>query len=198
MQTRSQKPNTENAKMTKRAGDSMLLDPKRQRKGEVEIGLEEGDDVYEDSFSNDEESYNFADEMELLKIADPEAYEAAQEVKAEIERSEPTILKILKEPLCLESKTRLVHLFEVYRNSPQCTEETLEIRAKLIKEFGQAKDDYKERSKLSFSRQKEIAARLDMMEAETGRLSVCLHRKLKELGVLKESLLRHAFNGQLS
>lgn len=166
MQTRSlQKQNEETAKFPKRVGEttSPELDLKRPRNGEVEFV----DDTNSSLSEEEAPSYNALDEMELLKQTDPEAYKEIQHVSAEIEKHEPTILKILKEPLCLESKTRLVQLYEVYRNSPPCTEETLDLRKKLINEFAQAREDYMERSKMSYTRQKEIEAEVETFSSSS-------------------------------
>jgi ATP-dependent Lon protease len=128
------------------------IDPKRPRFGELE---QEQD---QESSEEEEEAFDVISEMDFLRLSDPEVYKIAESVQEEIKRTEPKILTILKEPMSLESKTYLVQLYEIYRNSPAATLESMELRKKIIKEFDQAKADHKELSKVSYSKQKQIEA----------------------------------------
>ena len=110
-----------------------------------------GDDIpYENESGSseedeDEEEYEDLETMvERMKEEDPEAHANFLKVQEYLEETEPTAMKILKEPLKIEDKTRLVQLYEVYVATPSLSEEKIAYREQLISDFKQAKLSYKE------------------------------------------------------
>ena len=68
--------------------------------------------------------------LKILKKKDSEAYFTFLNIKKEIERTEPSLEKILKSRLKLEDRVYLFQLYEIYLNTNQNTEEWLLLRNK--------------------------------------------------------------------
>ena len=100
------------------------------------------------SSKESEESSEFEDnslesELHKLQLSDPEVYKSFIETQAEIIKTEPNIRNILKEPMLLSTRAKLVQLYEVYTCYDKTSEEYLELRNRLNKLFDKAKDEYK-------------------------------------------------------
>ena len=84
---------------------------------------EEEDSEEEDS--EEEEDWTEEQMESKLKESDEEAYNSFQLVKAELQKTEPNIIKILKDPMKVEDRARLVQLYEIYKNTEPNTDDWL-------------------------------------------------------------------------
>jgi len=93
--------------------------------------------------SSDFENDSLEAELHKLQLSDPEVYKSFMETQAEIIKTEPNIRNILKEPMLLSTRARLVQLYEIYTCYDKTSEDYLELRNRLNKLFEKAKDEYK-------------------------------------------------------
>ncbi len=90
----------------------------------------------DDEDDDDEDDYDEYDEydeeyMEEIKKKDPDAHTNLVKVKEEINRREPSIIRILKSNIDIGKKTDLFEMFEVYRMMDAPTEEAIIMKSKL-------------------------------------------------------------------
>lgn len=81
--------------------------------------------------------------LKILKKKDSESYFTFLNIKKEIERTEPSLEKILKSRLKLEDRVYLFQLYEIYLNTNQNTEEWLLLRNKLNEKIKEFENNYK-------------------------------------------------------
>lgn len=100
--------------------------------------------VRKEIYSEDEEYIpeNIEEDVESLRKTDRKAYDNFIETKLEILKTEPTILKILKEPLLTEDRAYLLQLYEIYKSSEPSTEQWLDLRTKVQHAFQNGKSNY--------------------------------------------------------
>lgn len=123
-----------------------------------------------DDFSDTDSNCSDADILEQLKEADPESYKTLIEVKAEIERGIPNIIKILKMPLKLKDRARLIELYEIYSCLPPMTEEWLDMKErirKLSKVYIRDYIDHQNVPENEISKMKEMTTRLKSLPSNT-------------------------------
>jgi len=111
-------------------------------------GNDEGDEGDDDD-EGDYEAEGEQEDMELLRIFDPIAFENYKSVREELNRTEPSLLKILREPLRLSDRSTLLQLFEIYSQIPPNTDEWLHYRKKVNTTFEDFKNGYKQHSKFT-------------------------------------------------
>lgn len=100
--------------------------------------------------SDSESEYESEGEMmEKLHEHDPTAFTNLSIVKKELARTEPNIIHILTENLTLEDRSKLVQLYEIYKNIPENTEESFDLRQRILTEYENAKQRYTHRQKYS-------------------------------------------------
>lgn len=110
---------------------------------EEEEDDDDGDEEDGDDSSDDE--FNLEKELESLKDEDPVVYEKLQEVRKEMERTEPNVLDLFKTPLLLADRVKLCQQYEVYKTHVPNTEEWLEARTRynfLFKNYKQGYQEY--------------------------------------------------------
>ena len=134
---------------------------------EEDVDEEEDEEVDEDEEYEDEEYDNLVNKgvkwVDKLKSDDPEAYSTWLKVNDEIDRTEPTILKILKKKMSIKDMTKLVQLFEVYQLSQiEPDENTISLRNRINKLMEQYSLDYEYLQ--SFS--DDIRTKLEFMDNE--------------------------------
>lgn len=95
------------------------------------------------SSDEEEEFLTNKEQLELLKKTDREAYMGFINVKKEIERTNPKLIKILKSPMSLEDRVNLFQLYEIYVNIPPNTEEWLLMRNKINSLYKEYTNNYK-------------------------------------------------------
>jgi ATP-dependent Lon protease len=110
----------------------------------------------DDDEDEDHDDEDYEKEMEIMKEQNPEAYESLTKVREEIIRIEPRIIDILKEPLRLEDKTKLVQYYEIYKDQTPNTEEWLDARDGVIKMFKEFKASYKQHSQYTEGQHKQM------------------------------------------
>lgn len=116
---------------------------KRQRIDTHEFVIDESE-----SDETDESGQSYLDSFaEELKGSDPDIYESYKKTLSELARTEPSIVKILREPLLIEHKAHLMQLYEIYRTCPPHTEEQLESRNNLNATFDKYRGAFAEYSK---------------------------------------------------
>jgi len=130
--------------------------PRKKSKTNYDEKSSESEEIIEEESSNDELSSgdsvytgDMEDELEKLKLEDPEAYKSFIETKAEIIKTEPNIVNILKEPLLLKTRARLVQMYEIYANIQPSSEEWLDLRDRINNLYKKGKEDYIQYSKFS-------------------------------------------------
>ena len=82
-----------------------------------------------EEFEND--SYDTM--LENLKKKDKDAYENFLKVKKNIEDKNPNIIDILKLPIHMKDKTKLVELYEVFKETQEPTLEWIQLRDLIVK-----------------------------------------------------------------
>lgn len=99
----------------------------------------------DDQEDEDDQEYipeDFESEILSLRKLDKKAYYNFTQTKDAILKNEPTIFKILKEPLLIEDRVVLLQLYEIYKSSEPSTEQWLELRIKVQKMFDNSKNNY--------------------------------------------------------
>lgn len=136
----------------------------RQRK-RVKINL---DSSYpEDEYKDEYDEYipdDFDTEISCLRKLDRKAYDNFVETKDAILKNEPTIFKILKEPLLIEDRVDLLQLYEIYKSSESSTEQWLELRSKPQKMFNNAKNNYVQHCNYTKDQHERMGIEIKMME----------------------------------
>lgn len=129
---------------------------------EEESSSEESEEEESSSNQEDTEEESSSEEETMtktekyLKKVNPEIFNILTNVKKEILKKEPCIVKILREPLRTEDRVMLVQMYEIYKNLDINTEEWFEYRSRLNNKFKEAKTAYNEYSKYTKEEQKEM------------------------------------------
>ena len=171
-----------------------IIETTRPRKKSKTICEEKADDQ-EIISSNEEESSeqgssrdvedDVEDELEKLKIEDPKTYESFIETKAEIIKSEPNIVNILKEPLLLKTRARLVQMYEIYANIQPSSEEWLDLRDRINNLYKKGKEDYIQYSK--FSKEEHIDMERKASEISDIPTELSIKYKILQLNTSQEN-----------
>lgn len=118
------------------------------------------DEDYEDY--EDNQDYEDNKEMQKLK-KDKKLYSNFLEIKKEIKKTEPNIINILKEPLLLADRTKLLLLYEIYKISEPSTENWFEQRNNINKLFQEAKNNYIQYSKYTEKQHIEMNTQISIL-----------------------------------
>jgi len=94
--------------------------------------------------SDEEELDSLNKNLSSLKINNPKAYENFLEVSNEISITEPNILSILTDKILIKDRTKLFHLYEIYKSTPVNTDDWLNTRNIIIEFHMEAKNNYLE------------------------------------------------------
>ena len=100
----------------------------------LDIELNKIDKVLQNEYEESDEECNeeFEELLESLKDTDKDAYNTMLEVMKIIENKIPNIIEILKSPIKIKDKTKLVELYEIYLSIPEVSLEKLELRDKIV------------------------------------------------------------------
>lgn len=136
---------------------------KRKRiKKEIDTSYSED----EDSDYEEDQDYipeDFDTEILSLKKIDKQAHNNFIRTKDAIIKNEPTILKILKEPLLIEDRVDLLLLYEIYKTSEPSTEQWLELRIKLQKMLKNSKNNYSQYCNYTKDQHKQMSSQIKLM-----------------------------------
>jgi ATP-dependent Lon protease len=110
---------------------------------------------YGDSSRCNEDMCN-DDDSEDHMMDDADVVMSLRNVRRELMKSEPDLVKYLKTPMRLEDRTKLVQLFEIYKFCEPNTRDWLEMRDQLNKTYRDAIVGYQQYSCYSEAEQKEM------------------------------------------
>ena len=96
------------------------------KKDDDEDDDEEDDEDDDEDDEEEEDKFDIEEELAALKEKDPEVFEKLQEVKNELERTEPNIKELLTTPMRNEDRAKLCQYYEIYKTHIPNTEEWLE------------------------------------------------------------------------
>lgn len=144
---------------------------------------EEGEDDEDDEEGDSD--YDREEMVRKLKELSPAAYEAFIEVTKEIERTEPNIIDILSEPLQLSDRTKLVHMYEIYKSQQENTDEWLSAREELNKTFRDMKSGYSHYIKYNTEEHERMQKEIDSFSGFDSRAS--MKYKILQLEASKET-----------
>jgi ATP-dependent Lon protease len=136
--------------------DDMEVSSQGSSSSEMEISEDESE------FSDDYE--DFSEQLEQLKKNDKEAYDAYVLVIEEINKREPNIVEILKTPMRIKDKSKLVEMYEIYKNMDQPSEESLLLKDKIRVLYKKFKETYEEMQKLTQEKVDELKAESKKMK----------------------------------
>lgn len=106
--------------------------------------------------SDDESDFEFPDLSHCDKKIKTEFFR----IKKEVEKSEPNIIEILKNPITTEDKIELFQLFEIYTNSEDLTTSKYDLKKEINRKFSQAIAKYQEYEKLQTETKVKIESQL--------------------------------------
>lgn len=137
---------------------------KETTESDSESDYEEDEEEYDYDTEEDDPTYDPKDsdnEGELvnlgnLKKIDKIAYKSLQETKMEIIKTEPNIFKILKDPLLLNDRARLLQLYEIYKSTDPSTEQWLELRDKININLIEYRKKYQQHQQYTTKQHKEM------------------------------------------
>ena len=152
--------------------EKSTIDEESEEKSTIDEESEEKSIIEDDSQEESEESECFEEQLDQLKSSDPYAYNSFVEARNEISKTEPSIINILKEPLLLKTRARIVQLYEIYSNMDPSTEDWLQLRDKINKKFKDAKDDYIQYSKFSEEEHSEMTRKEECIKDTSTELSL--------------------------
>lgn len=104
----------------------MISEEKQDKKNisfTINFPINDDDEEYDDE--DDEDDYDSEEYMEEIKKTDPEAHSNFVKIKEEINKREPSIVRILKANIDIVKKTDLFEMFEVYKMMDAPTEEAI-------------------------------------------------------------------------
>lgn len=116
----------------------------------------EGEESEEEDIEDESDDDNHIAMMEKLKKDDPDAHRNLVSVNEEIRKKIPNILNILKMPMRLKDKAKIIELCEVYSSTPPLCEEGLSLRNHINRLIKKYLRDYNDYSKYSSQKIKEI------------------------------------------
>lgn len=99
--------------------------------------------------SSEDSDYDVFDIEDVLKKLDKKSVNNFKLVKNEINRTEPSIKKILGESFTLKDRTKLFQMYEIYSEIVPNTDIWLEYREKFNQTYQEAKDRYIQYSKMN-------------------------------------------------
>ena len=108
--------------------------------------------------------------LENLKQKDKDAYENFLKVKQNIETKNPNIIDILKLPIHMKDKTKLVELYEVFKETQEPTLEWIQLRdliVKLQKKYIEEFEEYNRYPKEEHDRIEKEAKKLHFTNTKT-------------------------------
>ena len=132
-------------KLDKKPDENEVIEEFNNEVDEEEVDEEEVDEEEEDNESSSDEEFDLEKELESLKETDPVVFEKLQEVRKEMERTEPNVVDLFKTPLLLTDRVKLCQQYEVYKTHIPNTEEWLEARTRynfLFKNYKQGYQEY--------------------------------------------------------
>lgn len=106
------------------------------------------DDYDEDDEDYDEDDYDSEEYMEEIKKTDPEAHSNYVKIKEEMNKREPSIVRILKSNIDIVKKTDLFEMFEVYKMMDAPTEEAIFMKNRINLLLEKYEKEENERKKL--------------------------------------------------
>ena len=152
-------------------------DDKSSEEEEEEEDEEEDDDDYED----------LQEYIEKLKNTDKKAYENFVETSFYIANLEPNIVEILKTPMKLKDKAKLVELYEIYKCIDMPTEEGINLRSKISKCYKKFSDSYRELEKRS--KEEIISQKLESKRIKNSQPKLDLKSQILNLQTSPENKL---------
>jgi ATP-dependent Lon protease len=117
------------------------------------------DEVYNEVYDED-----YSDNYISSRKLDKKSYDILSKIKEEIVRNEPTLYKIINEPLLLCDQAKLLQLFEIYKCMEPNTEIWFENRIEFNKIFNECKCNYARHSKYTVEQHKEMNDQLDILK----------------------------------
>ena len=123
-----------------------------------------------DDDSNVEDDKLYETMLENLKKIDKTAYENFLNVKKNIEEKNPNIIDILKLPIHMKDKTKLVELYEVFEETHEPTLEWIQLRdliVKLKKKYIEEFEEYNKYPKEEHDRIEQEAKKLHFTNTKT-------------------------------
>lgn len=154
------------------------LDPTKISKlneDEMDVSESSGSDMDisgSDYDSEDSDDLDYLNLLEELKNNDKEAYEEYVKVIEEINKTEPNIVEILKTPMRLKDKSKLVQLYEIYKNMDQPSEESLLMKDRIRVLFKRYKENFEELQKLTQERTEQLKAESKKMKLSQPKLNL--------------------------
>ena len=148
----------------------------------------EDDEEYEDCYSSEEDficnpnDYNY---IKNIRKTNKKAYKNFIESKEEIIKSEPSLIKILNEPLLICDRASLLQLYKIYKSSEQCTEEWLNSRTTLNSLFTQYQHKYKQSCVYTTQEHKDMGKQIEILDG--GGVNENLFYKILQLKTSTEN-----------
>ena len=144
---------------------------------------------YEDEeYSSEEEDFlcnNDYNYIKKIKKTNKKAYNNFIESKEEIIKSEPSLIKILNEPLLMCDRANLLQLYKIYKSSEQCTEEWLNSRTTLNSLFTQYQHKYKQSCVYTTQEHKDMDKEIKILDG--GSVNENLFYKILQLKTSTEN-----------
>ena len=144
---------------------------------------------YEDEeYSSEEEDFlcnNDYNYIKKIKKTNKKAYNNFIESKEEIIKSEPSLIKILNEPLLMCDRANLLQLYKIYKSSEQCTEEWLNSRTTLNSLFIQYQHKYKQSCVYTTQEHKDMDKEIKILDG--GSVNENLFYKILQLKTSTEN-----------
>lgn len=145
---------------------------KYEEKSSTEFEEDDSDEDSDDDSSEDDEYLTEEQMEEHLKEEDEEAYISLQLVKKELEKTEPSIIRILKDPMKIEDRARLVQLYEIYKNTEPNTEEWLFSRDIVNRHHSNYKKDFLQYQLYTQEEHKEMAEKSEKLSVSNTKFSM--------------------------
>jgi ATP-dependent Lon protease len=102
--------------------------------------------------------------LKVLKRTNRNAYNNFTETKLEILKTEPTLIKILEEPMIKKDRARLLQLYEIYKTSDPSTEHWLDLRNNFHTSFDECKNNYIQHCRYTKDQHIEMQKQLEVLE----------------------------------
>lgn len=122
--------------------------------------------------SEDTDDLDYLNLLDELKNNDKEAYDEYVKVIEEINKTEPNIVEILKSPMRLKDKSKLVQLYEIYKNMDQPSEESLLMKDRIRVLFKKYKENFEELQKLTKEKTDQLKAESKKMKLSQPKLNL--------------------------
>lgn len=107
--------------------------------------------------SNDEDNLNY------LKKIDKESYNIFKETRKEIENNIPTLISIIKENLLIKDRAKILQYYDIYTDTEQNTEKSLELQEKINTLIQEGKKKHKEYHKYNMNEHKRMKKELSIL-----------------------------------